>query len=60
EVIRKNTSIDWTVRESVQAKLRITVKKLLKKHGYPPDKQAKAVQTVLEQAKLLADEFGNR
>ncbi|MBN2776525.1 MAG: type I restriction endonuclease subunit R [Bacteroidales bacterium] len=57
DVIRKNTSIDWTIRESVQAKLRITVKKLLKKHGYPPDKQAKAVQTVLEQAKLLADEL---
>jgi type I restriction enzyme, R subunit len=46
-------SIDWTLRESVQAKLRVLVKKILKKHGYPPDKQQKATETVLEQAKLL-------
>jgi type I restriction enzyme, R subunit len=50
---RANVSIDWTLRESVQAKLRVLVKKILKKHGYPPDKQQKATETVLEQAKLL-------
>lgn len=55
ESVRKTTSIDWTVRESVQAKMRIAVKKILRKHGYPPDMAAKATETVIEQAKLLAD-----
>ncbi|MDY0253398.1 MAG: type I restriction endonuclease subunit R [Tenuifilaceae bacterium] len=55
ETVRKNTSIDWTVRENVQAKMRIAVKKILRKHGYPPDLQAKATETVLEQAKMMAD-----
>lgn len=54
ETIRKNTSIDWTIRESVQAELRLMVKKILKKYGYPPDMQQKAMETVLEQAKLMA------
>jgi type I restriction enzyme R subunit len=49
----KNTSIDWTVKESVKAKLRSMVKRILGKHGYPPDKQEEATQTVLEQAELL-------
>ncbi len=53
--VRKNTSIDWTVRENVQAKMRIAVKKILRKHGYPPDLQVKATETVLEQAKMMAD-----
>lgn len=57
DTVRKNTSIDWTVRENVQAKMRIAVKKILRKHGYPPDLELKATETVIEQAKLLADVF---
>ena len=52
--IRKNISVDWMHRESARAKLRIEVKKILKKFGYPPDLQDKAVQTVLQQAEVLA------
>jgi type I restriction enzyme R subunit len=55
DTVRRNTSIDWTVRENVQAKMRIAVKKILRKHGYPPDMESKATETVIEQAKLLAD-----
>lgn len=51
--VRKNVSIDWTMRESVQAKLRVLVRRVLKRYGYPPDKQQKATDNVLEQAKLL-------
>jgi type I restriction enzyme R subunit len=51
--VRRNTSIDWTIRESIRAKLRVMVKRILRKHGYPPDKQEKATQTVIEQAELL-------
>lgn len=54
DTIRNNTSIDWTVRENVQAKMRIAVKKILRKHGYPPDLEIKATETVLEQAKLMS------
>jgi type I restriction enzyme R subunit len=57
DTVKRNTSIDWTVRENVQAKMRIAVKKILRKHGYPPDMELKATETVLEQAKLLADNF---
>ena len=57
EMVRKNITIDWTERESVQAKLRLMVKKILRKYGYPPDKQEKATLTVLEQAKLLGYEW---
>ena len=57
EMIRKNVSIDWTLRENVQAKLRIMVKRILRKYGYPPDKQQKATETVLEQAKLLCKDW---
>ncbi len=53
EMVRKKMTIDWTERESVQAKLRLMVKKILRKYGYPPDKQEKATLTGLEQAKLL-------
>ena len=56
-MVRKNVTIDWTERESVQAKLRLMVKKILRKYGYPPDKQEKATLTVLEQAKLLGYEW---
>jgi type I restriction enzyme R subunit len=53
DTVHKNTSIDWTAKESVKAKLRTLVKRILRKHGYPPDKQERATQTVLEQAELL-------
>ncbi len=54
EIVRANTKIDWTIREDVRAQLRVLVKRILRKHGYPPDKQEKATQTVLEQAELLS------
>ena len=54
EAVRNNVTIDWTVRENVRAHLRVIVKRILRKHGYPPDKQEKATQTVLGQAELLA------
>jgi type I restriction enzyme R subunit len=57
DTVRRNTSIDWTVRENVQAKMRIAVKKILRKHGYPPDMELKATETVSEQAKLLATDY---
>ena len=57
ETVRKNVTIDWTVKESVRAKLRVLVKRILRKHGYPPDKQEKATLTVLEQAELIAKDW---
>ncbi len=45
EQVRANVTIDWTVRENVRAQLRVIVKRILRKHGYPPDKQEKATQT---------------
>jgi type I restriction enzyme R subunit len=48
EMVRRNATIDWTMKESVRARLRTLVKRLLRKHGYPPDKQEKATRTVLE------------
>jgi type I restriction enzyme R subunit len=48
--LRANVTIDWTVRENVRAQLRVLVKRILRKYGYPPDLQEKATQTVLEQA----------
>jgi type I restriction enzyme R subunit len=59
DAVKSNTSIDWTVREKVQAKLRLAIKRILKKYDYPPDLQIIAVETVIEQAKLLANDFGN-
>ena len=53
-IVRKNVTIDWTLRENVRAQLRVVVKRILRKYGYPPDKQERATQTVLEQA-LLSD-----
>lgn len=52
--IKENMSIDWNLRESARAKMRITVKRLLKKYGYPPDVQKAAVDTVIKQAELMA------
>ncbi len=53
DTVRNNVTIDWTLRENVRAKLRAMVKRILRKHGYPPDKQEKATQTVLEQAEVV-------
>ena len=55
--VKANVTIDWTVRENVQAHLRVLVKRCLRKHGYPPDKQAKATITVLEQAEVLSEHW---
>ena len=52
--VRANVTIDWTLRENVRANLRRLVKRILRKHGYPPDKQEKATMTVLEQAEVLS------
>ena len=57
KAIRGNVTIDWTEREAVRAKLRVMVKRLLKKYGYPPDKQEKATQTVLQQAETLCKDW---
>ncbi|HYC77086.1 MAG TPA: type I restriction endonuclease subunit R [Planctomycetota bacterium] len=57
DTVRKNVTIDWTVRENVRAQLRVLVKRILRKHGYPPDKQEKATQTVIEQAALLCENW---
>jgi type I restriction enzyme R subunit len=54
ETVRANVAIDWTQRENVRAKLRVLVKRVLRKHGYPPDKQESATRTVLEQAEALS------
>jgi type I restriction enzyme R subunit len=55
--VRANVTIDWTMRENIRAQLRVLVKRILRKHGYPPDKQEKATQTVLEQAEVLSEEW---
>ncbi len=53
--VKKNVTIDWTLRENVRAQLRVIVKRILRKYGYPPDKQEKATQLVLEQAEVLSE-----
>lgn len=57
--VRANATIDWTIRESARAKLMVIVKRTLTKWGYPPDKQAKAIDTILKQAELMANLFVN-
>ena len=57
ETVRENVTIDWTLRENVRAHLRVLVKRVLRRHGYPPDKQEKATLTVLEQAEVLSAEW---
>jgi len=52
--VRANVTIDWTLRENVRAQLRVLGKRILRKHGYPPDKQEQATHTVLEQAEVLS------
>lgn len=55
--VRQNATIDWTIRESARAKLMVIVKRTLNKYGYPPDKQKHAIDTVLRQAEIIADEI---
>lgn len=57
KTVRANVTIDWTLRENVRAQLRVLVKRILRRYGYPPDKQEKATETVLEQAALLSGEW---
>ena len=57
ETIKQNASIDWTIKESVKAKLRVAVKRILRKYGYPPDMQMLATETVLKQAEMIANEI---
>ena len=59
KTIRNSTTIDWTMREEVQAQMRVLVKRILKKYGYPPDNAKKATDTVLAQAKLMASELAS-
>jgi type I restriction enzyme R subunit len=59
KTVRANVTIDWTMRENVRAQLRVLIKRILRRYGYPPDKQEKATQTVLEQAALLCTEWTN-
>jgi type I restriction enzyme R subunit len=55
--VRSNVTIDWTVRENVRAKMRVLVKRILRRYGYPPDKQERATQIVLLQAEALSQEW---
>ena len=55
--VRKSVTIDWAVREGARAKIKVLVKRILKKHGYPPDLQEEATQTVLAQAELLCADW---
>ena len=57
EAVRNNVTIDWAVRENVRARMRNAVRRVLRKHGYPPDKQEKAIETVIEQAEMLSEEW---
>lgn len=57
ERVRANTSIDWTIKESVRARLKVIVKRTLRQYGYPPDMQKLATDTVLKQAELIAEEL---
>jgi type I restriction enzyme R subunit len=55
--VRQSVTIDWTLRESARARIRILVRRILRKHGYPPDLQADATKLVLEQAESLCEEW---
>ena len=60
KAVRKSVTIDWTMKASVRAKIRTMVKRILRKYDYPPDKQEKATQTVLEQAELLCGDWAEQ
>ncbi len=55
--VRRNVTMDWTVKQTARAKMRVMVKRILRQYGYPPDLQEEATRTVLEQAELLAAEW---
>ena len=57
--VKKNATIDWTQKESVRAGMRVAVKRVLRKYGYSPDKQERAIALVIEQAEQLGLEFGS-
>jgi len=57
KAVRNSITIDWTVRENVRAQMRVIIKRILRKYGYPPDKQARATELVLEQAEVLCNEW---
>lgn len=59
KTVRSSTTIDWTIKESVQSALRRNIRRILRLHGYPPDLQEKAVETVITQAKMLAEDLMN-
>jgi len=56
-MVKKSVTIDWTMRESARARIRVMVKRILSKYGYPPDLQEEAVKTVLAQAELLCNQW---
>jgi type I restriction enzyme R subunit len=56
QTVRRSVSIDWTVRGNARASIRVIVKRILRKYGYPPDKHEKATETVLSQAEILCAE----
>ena len=58
-MVRKSVTIDWTLRESARARIRVIVKRILNKWGYPPDLQEEAVKTVLQQAELLCADWSD-
>ena len=55
--VRNSIAIDWTVRENVRAQMRVIIKRILRRYGYPPDKQARATDLILEQAEVLCGEW---
>jgi type I restriction enzyme R subunit len=57
KAIRKSVTIDWTLKENVRAKMRTLIKRILRKYGYPPDKQQQATVTVIQQAELLCGDW---
>ena len=60
ETVRNNVTIDWTVRENVRAQMRVMIKRILRRYGYPPDKQARATELVLEQAEVLCRDWAEK
>ena len=58
--VRNNVTIDWTVRENVRAQMRVMIKRILRRYGYPPDKQARATELVLEQAEVLCRDWAEK
>ncbi|MDO8723348.1 MAG: type I restriction endonuclease subunit R [Syntrophales bacterium] len=60
KTIRNNVTIDWTVRENVRAQMRVMIKRILRRYGYPPDKQARATELVLEQAEVLSQDWAEK